>query len=71
MLRILKSLLIDNLGVFVPHTMRYKYPEGYEKAIKFQTWQLTNKHQQIYTVLSGTLHQIHQRSQGPSSSQQR
>lgn len=33
---------IANLSVFVPNTMRYKYPEGFEKAIKYQTWQITN-----------------------------
>jgi len=42
MMQVLKSLFSDNLSVFVPYTMRYKYPEGFVKAIKYQTWQITN-----------------------------
>jgi len=42
MMQTLKSLLRDNLSIFVPYTMRYKYPEGFEKAIKYQTRQIIN-----------------------------
>jgi hypothetical protein len=42
MMQTLKSLLSDNLNTFVPYTMRYKYPEGFKNAIKFQTWQISN-----------------------------
>jgi uncharacterized membrane protein len=42
MMQVLKSIFSDNLSVFVPHSMKYKYPESYEKAIKYQTWQITN-----------------------------
>ena len=42
MMQVLKSLLSDNLSTFVPYTMRYKYPESFEKAIKYQTLQITN-----------------------------
>jgi len=40
MMQILKSLLQDT-PTFVPFHMRYKYPEGFAKAIKYQTHQLT------------------------------
>jgi hypothetical protein len=42
MMQTLKSLLSDNLNTFVPYSMRYKFPEGFEKAVKYQTWQITN-----------------------------
>ena len=41
MLQILKSLLRDT-PVFVPFSMRHKFPEGYTKAIKYQTQLLTS-----------------------------
>jgi hypothetical protein len=41
MLQILKSLLRDT-PVFVPFSMRHKFPEGYKKAIKYQTQLLTS-----------------------------
>jgi hypothetical protein len=42
MMQVLKSLFSDNLSAFVPYTMRYKFPEGFTKAIKYQTWLITN-----------------------------
>jgi hypothetical protein len=42
MMQLLKSLFNDNLSAFVPYTMRYKFPGGFEKAIKYQTWLITN-----------------------------
>jgi hypothetical protein len=43
MLQTLKSLLRDT-PVFVPFTMRNKFPEGFTKAIKYQTQLLTFNH---------------------------
>ena len=40
MLLVLKTLL-NATPAFVPYSMRRKYPEGYEKAIRFQTQLLT------------------------------
>lgn len=40
MLLILKTLL-NSTPVFVPYTLRRKFPDGYEKAIRYQTQQLT------------------------------
>ena len=42
MTTVLKDLLIIDTTVFVPYTMRHKYPDGYEKAIRYQTHLLTN-----------------------------
>jgi hypothetical protein len=41
MLLVLKSLLRDT-PTFVPFTMRSKFPEGFKKAIKYQTQTLTS-----------------------------
>jgi hypothetical protein len=41
MLQVLQTLL-NATPVFVPYTLRRKYPDGYEKAIRFQTQQLTS-----------------------------
>ena len=41
MLQTLKSLLRDT-PIFVPFSMRHKFPEGYTKAIKYQTQLLTS-----------------------------
>ena len=41
MIQILKTLLRET-ATFVPYSMRYKYPEGYAKALLYQTHQLTN-----------------------------
>jgi hypothetical protein len=41
MLQILKSLLRDT-PTFVPFTMRNKFPEGFKKAIKYQTQRITS-----------------------------
>jgi hypothetical protein len=40
MLQVLKTLL-SSTPVFVPYSLRRKYPEGYEKAIRYQTQMLT------------------------------
>jgi hypothetical protein len=40
MLQVLKTLL-NSTPVFVPYSLRRKYPEGYEKAIRYQTQILT------------------------------
>jgi hypothetical protein len=42
MLQTLKSLLSTTPSVFVPFSMRNKFPEGFTKAIKYQTQQLTS-----------------------------
>ena len=42
MLQTLKSLLSATPSVFVPFSMRNKFPEGFTKAIKYQTQQLTS-----------------------------
>ena len=41
MTQILKSLLRDT-PIYVPYTMRYKFPEGYAKALQYQTHQITS-----------------------------
>jgi hypothetical protein len=41
MLQVLKSL-VGTTPEFVPYTLRRKYPEGYEKAIRYQTKLLTS-----------------------------
>jgi hypothetical protein len=41
MLQTLKSLLRDT-PVFVPFSMRNKFPDGFAKAIKYQTQMLTS-----------------------------
>jgi hypothetical protein len=41
MTQILKSLLWDT-PIYVPYTMRYKFPEGYAKALQYQTHQITS-----------------------------
>jgi hypothetical protein len=43
MLQILKSLL-RNTPVFVPFSMRNEFPEGFTKAVKYQTQLLTSYH---------------------------
>jgi hypothetical protein len=42
MVTILKALLTADTTAFVPYSMRHKYPEGYEKAIRYQTQLLTS-----------------------------
>jgi hypothetical protein len=42
MMQVVKSLFSDNLSAYVPYTMRYTFPEGFTKAIKYQTWLITN-----------------------------
>jgi hypothetical protein len=39
MTQVLKTLLRDT-PIFVPYSMRYKFPDGYSKAIQYQTHQL-------------------------------
>ena len=39
MIQVLKTLLRDT-PTFVPYSMRYKYPDGYSKALQFQTHQI-------------------------------
>ena len=41
MTQILKSLF-RNTATYVPYTMRYKYPEGYAKALQYQTHLITS-----------------------------
>jgi hypothetical protein len=41
MTQLLKTLLRDT-PTFVPYSMRYKYPEGYAKALQYQTHQITS-----------------------------
>jgi hypothetical protein len=41
MTTVLRELLITDTTAFVPYTMRHKYPDGYEKAIRYQTHLLT------------------------------
>ena len=51
MIQILKTLL-RNTPTFVPYHMRYKYPEGYAKALQYQTNQITSNRTIVLQYIS-------------------